>query len=91
MECGFITEDNFGCKKFVIFKFESQNKMCSELHCLGKLHGATVGTYNFQISNVCAELCALLCVACLIVSKYARLIYMDCKREPHELYPPELQ
>jgi hypothetical protein len=25
----------------------SQSKMCSELLCLGQLHAATVGTYNF--------------------------------------------
>jgi hypothetical protein len=46
---------------------------------------------NFYISNVSAECCALLCVTCLIAGQHARLIYMDCERKPHELYPPELQ
>jgi hypothetical protein len=37
---------------------ESLRKMCSEL---GHIHAATVGEFNFKISNASADLSALLC------------------------------
>jgi hypothetical protein len=42
-------------------------KMCNRLAYLGRLHVAITDNCNFQISNVSAEFCALLPVACLTV------------------------
>jgi hypothetical protein len=49
MEWGTIAEDNFGCKKFVIFKSckKVRAKYAVDFFVLGNSYVATVGTYNF--------------------------------------------
>jgi hypothetical protein len=72
------------------FCFERNSKVYRELHCFGQLHVAKFDNYNFQIVIVSTEFFALFCVACLNVGKLTMLIYVDCERNPHEMYPPEI-
>jgi hypothetical protein len=47
--------------------------------------------WYLYISNISAEFCALLCVACLIAGQHAWLISVDCEQKPLGLHQPDLQ
>jgi hypothetical protein len=65
MECDFITEDNFGCKNFVVFKSwkKVRAKCVVNFSVLGSymLQQLVLKIWNFK--RFSAEFCALLCVA----------------------------
>jgi hypothetical protein len=94
MECGIITEDNFGCKKFIIFKsWKKVTVKCvaNFFFVLGSYTLQQLVHITFKFKTFLQKFCAPVCVACSTVGQHAWLICVDCEQKPHELYPPELQ
>ena len=84
MGSGIVAKHNFGCRKFFrrlhVLK-ERQNKIFSDLICLGLLHVATLGIRDFPISTEFVEFFVLSVVACLVVRPLFLPIFLDCEQK----------
>jgi hypothetical protein len=88
-ECGFITEENIGCKISSSSSLERKPaKHAANFSVLGSytLQQLVLKTFKFQKFPLNFLHCCV-CAAYLIVGQHAWLICVDCARKPHKLYP----